>query len=93
MTNDLVEKVARKMQRSEDPGLPWHLEREDEQAFYIRLAQVAAETILAALQEPTEGMIKAYFDKCRELGFTSHINATAAWSALLSASPLGEKEG
>ena len=47
--------------------------------------------ILDALKEPTEGMIDAYFNRCRELGFTSHVNATAAWSALLAASALGEQ--
>jgi hypothetical protein len=34
--------------------------------------------------EPTEAMIKAYFGRCRELGFTA--NASAAWEAMLSAS-------
>lgn len=38
-------------------------------------------------REPTGAMIDAYFIRCRELGFTAHINASTAWEALLSALP------
>jgi hypothetical protein len=37
--------------------------------------------------EPTEAMIDAYFDRCRDFGFTAHINATAAYITMLAASP------
>ena len=37
--------------------------------------------------EPTEAMIDAYFDLCRRHGFLAHINATAAWRAMLLAAP------
>jgi hypothetical protein len=42
-------------------------------------------------REPSEAMIDAYFDRCRDMGFTAHINATAAWEAMLSA--LSETSG
>lgn len=44
-----------------------------------------AETVLEAMREPTEAMIEAYFDRCRDLGFTAHITATAAWQAMIDA--------
>lgn len=43
--------------------------------------------------EPTEAMINAYFDTCARHGFRAHINATAAWSAMISAAPAREPEG
>ncbi|MFC7067398.1 hypothetical protein [Brucella rhizosphaerae] len=54
-------------------------------------ANAILSTILAALQEPTEEMIDAYFDRCRNLGIFTHINANAAWRAMINASPLGEQ--
>lgn len=52
-----------------------------------QIARAAVRAVLEALREhgPNEAMIDAYFDRCRELGFTAHINATAAWEAFLTA--------
>lgn len=47
----------------------------------------AAEGWVLVPREPTDEMIDAYFDRCRELGFTAHINATAAWQAMIDAVP------
>lgn len=57
----------------------------------VKTADLILSTILAALQEPTEGMIDAYFDRCRNLGIFTHINANAAWRAMLAASAIGEQ--
>lgn len=54
-------------------------------------AEELLSTILAALQEPTEAMLDTYFDRCRNLGIFTHINANAAWRSMLAASPLGEQ--
>lgn len=53
---------------------------------------LTAETVVVPV-EPTEAMINAYFDTCARHGFRGHINATAAWSAMLSAAPARELEG
>ncbi len=48
-------------------------------------AQAAISTILAALQEPTEGMRQAYRDA------NCWPNEETIWRAMLNASPLGEQ--
>jgi len=85
-SKELIEKVAREMQTALDTGLPWHLERSDEQDFYRKLSKAAISTILAALQEPTEWMDAAAYKMMLGPAATRQI-----WSGLLNASPLGEQ--
>lgn len=60
--------------------------------YYERLAQAAISTILAALQEPTEGMIEA---GCDQYDFGDQITQgeilAKEWRAMLKASALGEQ--
>jgi len=92
-SKELVSAVAKAIyeKRNGRGCKPWSYQTMSHQQPYLDDAQAAISTIRAALQVPTEGMKEAYFNRCRELGFTSHINATAAWSALLAASALGEQ--
>ncbi|WP_176074342.1 hypothetical protein [Brucella intermedia] len=51
------------------------------------IVRATAATILAALQEPTEGMIKS---GAQEVDWYDH-NAIDCWRAMLAASALGEQ--
>ena len=84
-SKELIEKVAREI--CDDIGADY----DEHPSYWNNFAEISASTILAALQEPTEGMIDAYFDRCRNLGIFTHINANAAWRAMLAASALGEQ--
>ncbi|MDR6431978.1 hypothetical protein [Brucella pseudogrignonensis] len=86
-SKELIEKVAREMQSATDTGLPWHLERSDEQDFYRKLSKAAISTILTALQRPTPAM--KYAAALYTNG--SHDLAHAAINAAVYASPLGEQ--
>lgn len=87
MTHDeLIEKVAREIclvtGRMGDP-LPIELQRVDRDwGGHIPAAKAAISTILAALQEPTDIMLQAYWDGSE---------ASDSWGLMLSASALGEQ--
>lgn len=89
-SKELIEKVAWVIADT-NPLYSWGELNEHGKDIYRGKAKAAISTILAALQEPTEGMIDAYFDRCRNLGIFTHINANAAWRAMIEASPLGEQ--
>lgn len=62
--------------------LPW-----SHKVPYLDDAEAARKSFLAALQEPTEGMIKS---GAQEVDWYDH-NAVDCWRAMLAASALGEK--
>ena len=88
----LVEKVARAMadadpqqcgnvNESEMGDYFWEQWRE----YYIPQAQAAISTVLAALQEPTQPMVRSVK---HDLAW---YHAAETWRAMLNASPLGEQ--
>lgn len=95
MTDDeLIEKVAREIclvtGRMGDP-LPIELQRVDRDwGSHIPAAKVAISTILAALQEPTEGMRAAAEEADWEANHD--ITFTECWKAMLAASALGGED-
>lgn len=93
LPNDMVERVAARLwfEHVDRHGYPNGLPRWDELPQgepHRETALADARAAIEAMREPTEAMIDAYFDRCRELGFTAHINATAAWSAMITAACL-----
>lgn len=84
MTHDeLIEKVAQAIYKRR-PGsniTPWESLNRDYQASLFSDAKAAISTILAALQEPTEGMLLA----------AKGFGDTQAWQEMLAASALGEQ--
>ena len=60
---------------------------------YMADASVAISTILAALQEPTEGVFEAGHETLYEGDYDATMNFALepAWRAMLNASPLGEQ--
>lgn len=101
-SKELIEKVARELCLSygrdpdvyaslcdicgpnNEPLLQWHI--------YTEQAETASATILAALQEPTEGMLCAAaweLENPKSHESRDHIKAILA--AMLNASPLGEQ--
>jgi len=59
-------------------------------ALAFKEAQAAISTILAALQEPTEGMEKAH-DMAHARAEPIFANTADVWRAMLNASQLGEQ--
>jgi len=89
-SNELIEKVAREL--CNDVGA----EYDKHPAYWNKFAEVAASTILAALQEPTEGMreagIEAIDDNWERGVMRPAANSSlTCWRAMLSASALGEQ--
>ena len=102
-SKELIEKVARELclvtGRMGDP-LPIELQRVDRDwGGHIPAAKAAISTILAALQEPTEGMLDAV-DERRNTPFDQYFKdaddvdrwAEMWWKQMLLASPLGEEK-
>ncbi len=88
MANDqtLLEKAVEAIQDTAIEKLSLMLTDEDADV----LAQAAADTILAALQEPSEMMIEAG-KTARRPGNSVYGNSRSTWRAMLAASPLGEQ--
>lgn len=80
-SKELIEKVSEAIADADGE------DRELYPAYYDALAKAAISTILTALQEPTEGMIKS---GAQEVDWYDH-NAIDCWRAMLAASPLGEQ--
>lgn len=100
----MVEKVAQVLAKASGVSAWHHVSEEGEfdgRVYWRRLARAAlaalsgvprdpeAPDMVLVPREPSEAMIDAYFDRCRDLGFTAHINATAAWSAMINAASKG----
>ena len=51
----------------------------------VALAALKAAGWAVVPVKPTEEMMAAYFEKCRQHGFRAHINASCAWETLLAA--------
>ncbi len=81
-SKELIEKVARALYRS-DHGNEFGFHLKDVAAVYKSNAEAAISTILAALQEPTEGMLEECSDAWRY--------GQVLWPKMLAASALGEQ--
>ncbi len=98
---ELIETVAQKMQAKWSGGhINWDRMHGQLKKDYLDIAEVAADTILAAVEEPTEGMEAAA--QARVKGFhdipardwrssTPKDFFRIAWRAMLAASALGEQ--
>ncbi|MDL2203563.1 hypothetical protein QQF51_12930 [Brucella intermedia] len=98
-SKELIEKVARDI--CDDIGA----EYDEHPSYWNNFAEIAAGTILAALQEPTEGMVKLGEDAFdaqlllrvteNKKGYpseaTHELPSRVAWRAMLAASPLSEE--
>ncbi|WP_273785684.1 hypothetical protein [Brucella intermedia] len=81
---DLIETVAQKMQEKWSGGhINWDRLHGQLKKDYLDIAEVAADTILAALKDPSEHMLAEamYLDR-----------PVYVWRAMLNASALGEKD-
>lgn len=101
-SKELIEKVAQAIYEHRHKGMKniWSWdesglddEHPGERERYIGYAQVALSTILAALQEPTEGMLDA---GCKAWGVDINADETREnianeWRQMLAASALGEQ--
>ncbi len=100
-SKELIEKVAKAINGPFHPvpeGSPYTLDQlRDNQWMQVNAverklclagAEAAMSTILAALQEPTEGMCKAGRNETIGVG---HFYASDIWRAMLAASALGEQ--
>lgn len=76
-SKELIEKVAQAIADADMEDYEPHSH------FYNALAKAAISTILAALQEPTEGML----DACGENWYYGGV----LWKPMLAASALGEQ--
>ncbi|MBO9624119.1 MAG: hypothetical protein J7500_15535 [Sphingomonas sp.] len=90
----LIAKIDAEIQRITG----WHPSKEILAECRAILALAASDQSVAGgwvlvPREPTEAMIEAYFDRCRDLGFTAHITAAAAWSAMIAAAPTAQSGG
>lgn len=74
MADDMIERVALAIERADSPGLPWHLETEQDQKVYRNLARAA----VAAMREPTPEMMLAGFVCCP-------IHTLSTWEAMIDA--------
>jgi len=82
VSKELIEKVAQEICKGLC-GESWEGVYPHRIDSYRNSAKAAISTILAALQEPTEGM--------RERGLWYSDDPEKAWRAMLSRSPLGEQ--
>ncbi|KAB2693360.1 hypothetical protein [Brucella intermedia] len=76
-SKELIEKVARAIMHDENTY------RVGGEEYCETVARIAISTVLAALQEPTEGML----DACEENWYYGGV----LWKPMLAASPLGEQ--
>lgn len=76
-SKELIEKVARAIMHDENTY------RVGGEEYCETVARIAIATIRAALQEPTEIMLQAYWDGSE---------ASDSWGLMLAASALGEQE-
>ncbi|MGN7964420.1 hypothetical protein, partial [Brucella sp. 22210] len=94
-SKEFIEKVAREIMMARHDGgcsvKNWNTERLDnphvDQA--MRQASAAISTVLAALQEPTEGMLDAADKEDRDENYC--VTYSDYWRAMLAASALGEQ--
>lgn len=80
---ELIEKVARAIHAADDVDETYN----EMKSFFNCLAQAAISTILDALQEPTEEMIKAGSEL-----FCQSYEAPHIWQDMLDASPLAPEK-
>lgn len=86
-SKELIEKVARAI--CDDIGADY----DEHPSYWNNFAEIAAATIFAALQEPTEGMLDA---GCKAWGVDINADETREnianeWRQMLAASALGEQ--
>ena len=89
-SKELIEKVARHIRvhiTGDEYSMSCGLSIEDARAASMELLA----DILAALQEPTEGMILSYEEYMNETKTFSRPHGAHVWRAMLNASPLGEQ--
>ena len=95
-SKELVSAVAKAIyeKRNGRGCKPWSYQTMSHQQPYLDDAQAALSTILAALQEPTEGMLKEAHkaeDESAVHNYGSLPSATDYWDFMLAASALGEQ--
>lgn len=66
--------------------LPW-----SHKVPYLDDAEAARKSFLAALQEPTEGMLRAAEGICVSGPYLDHLDTDLVWGRMLAASALGEQ--
>jgi hypothetical protein len=73
---------------------PWSQMSAIAKAAYLDDAEAARKSFLAALQEPTEATLDAYWvqsGESKEMRSRVHSRADRYWRSMLNASPLGEQ--
>nr|WP_312968072.1 hypothetical protein [Brucella intermedia] len=100
----LVEKVAKAINgpfRPVPEGSPYTLDQlrdirwqqinDVERKLCLASAKAAISTILAALQEPNEAMLRAAEGICVSGPYLDHLDTDLVWGRMLAASALGEQ--